>query len=262
MTGISFNRFVTLTPFQFTRGRCRAALMWLLVVLITSLPHRIFGASVHVLCYHTFLGKPSIYTDFSVQEFAEHIRIIRSKGYRFVTFKDMRAGTVTGDRNVLLVIDDGNISAYNAYKTVLEPHHIPAMFAIYPGIIDTRKFAMTWAQLRELKSLGNEFAAHGYFHEFLNKRLKDTRPNDFEKEASLSKRLLEKELSIPIDVYVYPFGVCTTEGKELLKKNQYAYAMTIRSNPTEIPLNRNQNPLQLPRTMMTRSTVRSQLQAL
>jgi peptidoglycan/xylan/chitin deacetylase (PgdA/CDA1 family) len=220
------------------------------------------AAQVHILCYHTFLGRPKIDTDFSITEFESHIRIIENKGYRFRTFSEIRSGTVTGDRNILLVIDDGNRSAYDATTAVLKPHHIPAMFAIYPGIINTRKFAMTWAQLRELKDSGNEFASHGYFHEFLNQKLKDKRPADFDKEAVLSKKILEKELGIPIDVYIYPFGICTAEGKALLKSSGYKYAMTIRSRVTLLPLSKNPNPLELPRTMMTRATAKSTLATL
>ncbi len=227
---------------------------------VSSTPIR--AAQVHILCYHTFLGNPKIDTDFSTTEFESHIRIMENKGYRFRRFSEMRAGTVTGDRNILLVIDDGNQSAYTAAISVLKPRHIPALFAIYPGIINTRKFAMTWAQLRELKDGGNEFASHGYFHEFLNQKLKDKRPADFDKEAVLSKRILEKELGIPIDVYIYPFGVCTVEGKELLKSAGYRYAMTIRSRVTKLPLSQNPNPLELPRTMITRATAKSALSAL
>ena len=222
----------------------------------------IHATQVHILCYHTFLGRPKIDTDFSTTEFESHIRAMENKGYRFRKFSEIRSGTVTGDRNILLVIDDGNRSAYDAYTTVLKPHHIPALFAIYPGIINTRKFAMTWAQLRELKDTGNEFASHGYFHEFLNQKLKDKRPADFDKEAVLSKQILEKELGIPIDVYVYPFGICTVEGKELLKSAGYKYAMTIRSRVTQLPLSKNPNPLELPRTMITRATAKSALSAL
>ncbi|NBV83311.1 polysaccharide deacetylase family protein [bacterium] len=222
----------------------------------------VHAAQVHILCYHTFLAKPTIDTDFSIAEFDGHITTLESKGYRFRTFAEMRAGKVTGDRNVLLVIDDGNRSAYDAYETVLKPRKITALFAIYPGVISTRKFAMTWDQLRDLKANGNEFASHGYFHEFLNQKLKDSRPADFDKEAVLSKQILERELQVPIDIYVYPFGICTVEGKELLKASGYRYAMTIRSKVTQVPLPQNPNPLQLPRTMMTRATAKSSIGAL
>ncbi|NBV42528.1 response regulator [bacterium] len=48
----------------------------------------------------------------------------------------------------------------------------------------------------------------------------------------------------------------------LLKENQYRYAMTIIPGKVRIPMEKNPNPLQLPRTMLTRSTARSVISAL
>jgi len=215
--------------------------------------------SVMVLCYHTFLGKPHIDTDFSISEFTQHVQTIQAKGYRFVTFEAMTKGQVTGSRNVLLVIDDGNRTAYDAYQQVLKPRRIPALFAIYPGIISNRRFAMTWEQLQTVLANGSEVASHGYFHEFLSEAFKAKRPQDFENEVRLSQQLLTKHLGIPIDLYVYPFGVFSVSGKQLLKASGYRYAMTIQPGPTLIPLSRNPNPLQLPRTMLTRANAQAVL---
>jgi peptidoglycan/xylan/chitin deacetylase (PgdA/CDA1 family) len=229
--------------------------VWIGLLVGMMLSVSLSAAQVNILCYHTFLGHPNVDTDFSVAEFETQIASLQKKGFHFVTFQQMRAGSVQGTRNVFLVIDDGNISAYSAYTAVLKPRKIKAMFAIYPGIVaGHRSFAMTWDQLKQLKKDGNEFASHGYFHEFLNDKLKATRPNEFDNEVILSKSMLEKELGIPIDVYVYPFGVCTTVGKRALKTHGYSFAMTIISRPTLLPLSANPNPLELPRTMLTRAT--------
>lgn len=218
--------------------------------------------SVTVLCYHTFLGNPRLETDFSIAEFSAHIRIMREKGYRFVTFEAMKKGQITGSRNVLLVIDDGNRSAYDAYQQVLRPQGIPTMFAIYPGIIGSRRFAMTWEQLQSAVANGAEVASHGYFHEFLSEAFKAKRPQDFENEVRLSQKILSQKLDRPIQLYVYPFGVFSVSGKQLLKASGYHHAMTIQPGPTLIPLSRNANPLQLPRTMLTRANAKRVLEQL
>lgn len=218
--------------------------------------------SVRVLCYHTFLGKPSIDTDFSIQEFDSHIRAFQAKGYQFVSFESMKAGQITGTRNLLLVIDDGNRTAYQAFLKVLKPRKIPVMMAIYPGIIGARSFAMTWDQLKDVLLNGGEVASHGYFHEFLSEEFKAKRPKDFDHEVRLSKTILESKLGRRIEVYVYPFGVFSVSGKQLLKETGYSYAMTIQPGPTLIPLRRNPNPLQLPRLMLTRSNMAGVLQTL
>jgi peptidoglycan/xylan/chitin deacetylase (PgdA/CDA1 family) len=242
----------------------KSLIKYVLLTLAITLGWGVYtqAAQIHILCYHTFLGKPKVYTDFSIAEFETHIQTLTQKGYRFRRFSEVRNGSVTGNKNILLVIDDGHRTAYDATVAVLKPRKIPALFAIYPGIIDTRKFAMTWAQLQTLKSNGHEFASHGYFHEFLNQKLKESRPKDFIKEAHLSKKILEKELKIPIDVYVYPFGICTSVGKELLHAEGYKFAMTIQSRPLGLPLSPTLNRLEIPRTMMTRATAAQVLKSL
>ena len=230
-----------------------AGMIWMGVISMTA------AQSVTVLCYHTFLGHPRLETDFSIPEFSNHIQLLQAKGYRFVTFDAMTKGQITGSRNVLLVIDDGNRSAYEAYQQVLRPQRIPVMFAIYPGIIGSRRFAMTWEQLQSAVDNGAEVASHGYFHEFLSEAFKAKRPQDFENEVRLSQRRLSQKLGRPIQLYVYPFGVFSVSGKQLLKASGYRYAMTIQPGPTLIPLSRNPNPLQLPRIMITRSNAQGVL---
>ncbi|NBV42312.1 hypothetical protein EBR96_06040, partial [bacterium] len=159
-------------PYKLMRLIMRSLLTtFLLGVILSSVGYaKETTGNVTILCYHTFLGKPKIVTDFSIAEFADQIDTLRKKGYQFVTFDQMKKGQING-KSVLLVIDDGNISAYSAYEQVLKPRHIKAMFAIYPGIVNRVKFAMTWDQVRQLVADGNEIASHGYFHEFLNKDL-------------------------------------------------------------------------------------------
>ncbi|MCU0845775.1 MAG: hypothetical protein MUC76_12715 [Spirochaetes bacterium] len=87
-------------------------------------------ASVHVIIYHTFLGKERVSTDFSVDELRNHIEQLKGQGYRFVTLAAMERGAVSGTRNVLVCIDDGNKSVYRAYREVLGPMGIKPLLAI------------------------------------------------------------------------------------------------------------------------------------
>lgn len=212
---------------------------------------------VHILCYHTFLGKPKVYTDFSIAEFRQQVQTIKSHGYRFVTLQEVLGKSVKGPKNVMLVLDDGNASAYRAYEDVLKPSGIKAVFAIYPGIINKVHYAMKWEQVVALKKDGNDIVSHGYFHEFLNDKLKTARPKDFDKEAVLSKKILESKVGISVVSYVYPFGVVTTSGKTLLKASGYRYAFSLVQKPMLLPIERNADLLDLPRYMVTRQNAKS-----
>ena len=56
-------------------------------------------------------------------------------------------GRITGTKNVLVTIDDGNRSVYEAFQKVFKPNGIRPLLAIYPNIIDKKKYALTWDQL-------------------------------------------------------------------------------------------------------------------
>ena len=223
------------------------AFMW----MFTILPIFSTEPSAYVLCYHTFLGKPSIETDFSSKEFQSHIQILQSHGIRFVTFEDILCHRIRGKKNVLLVIDDGNISTKKVYETILKPAKIYPMLAIYPGIIDSRKFALKWNDLISMQEDGCTIASHGYFHQYLTTTYAHYHPKEFEDEFFKSKQLLERHLRHVVPYFVYPFGITSNIAIQRIKKSGYRYAFTIK--PTPISLSTlTKSPLLLPRFMVTR----------
>ena len=207
---------------------------------------------VFVLCYHTFLGNKRFGGDISMQEFRSQLDYFQSKGFHFVSYADLLKGSATGTRNLLLVIDDGNQSAYPAYKEILKPRHIKPMFAIYPSIIGKKSYALTWEQLEELSKDGCDIAAHGYYHELVNQKFYDRDKKGFLKEIYGSKETLEKKLNIKVTAYVYPNGVRADMAKKTLKEAGYSYAFTITWGPVLSPLSLNKDPYELSRYMIWR----------
>jgi peptidoglycan/xylan/chitin deacetylase (PgdA/CDA1 family) len=205
---------------------------------------------VFVLCYHSFLGNKRFDGDVSMEDFRSQIDYFLRKGIHFVSYSDLLNGTVTGSRNVLMVIDDGNQSVYQAYHQILEPRHIKPMLAIYPRIIGRKPYALTWDQLRELSQHGCDVAAHGYYHLLLNQKLFDKDRALFNKEIYASKEVLEKMLNVRISAFVYPDGVRSDITKKTLKEAGYAYAFTIDWGPLLYPLSLNKDPYELPRYMI------------
>jgi peptidoglycan/xylan/chitin deacetylase (PgdA/CDA1 family) len=212
---------------------------------------------VLVLCYHTFLGKKSIPYDFSIDEFRQQIQTIRMKGYRFITLKEAASTSIKGSKNILLIIDDGHKSAFKAYNEVLKPYNIKAVFAIYPGVINKASYMMTWDQVLQLKKDGNEIVSHGYYHEFLNDKLKTERPKDFENELKRSKLVIEEKIKDTVITYVYPFGVVTDVGRAGLTQYGYQYAFSLIQKPMLLPIQKNPDLLALPRYMLTRGNAKS-----
>ncbi len=223
-----------------------------LILFLLMISRPLFAAQAIVLCYHTFLGKPAVYTDFSISEFNSHIKTLKNAGFTFVTWSQIAKRQITGTKNVLIVIDDGNRSTYWAYQQVLKPLKIKPMLAIYPGIIGSRRFALTWEHLLEMHKDGCELASHGYFHQYFSEKYAQSHPKDFHNEIVLSQKILAEKSGKPITLMVYPFGVTSNAAIQLMKHSGYQYAFSLRQKPLT-PAEIQAHPYDLPRWMMTRS---------
>lgn len=210
---------------------------WFAVIAIIFHSVTLSAASVNVLCYHTFMGKPKIPTDFSIAELQEQVKQFKDNGFKFVSFSDMINNKITGTKNILITIDDGYQSAYDAYKTVLKPNGIAPLFAIYPGVISHKKISMKWEQIKELANEpGVTIAAHGFYHLYVNEKLYKKNQKEFEDEIFKVKKVLEEKTGKKITTYCYPFGLYSPITIEYLKKAGYQYAFTIKPGSNATPV--------------------------
>ncbi len=213
-------------------------------------------ASVSVLCYHSFLEKKKMDPySFTIDELKEQITQLKKEGFRFVSINDVVSGRLSGTRNVLITVDDGNKSVYEAHQKVFRPNGIRPLLGIYPNIIINKKhYALTWEQLAELANSGCDIAAHGYFHLKVNKKLHDQKPSYFKKEIYLVKKVLEEKLNRKVTVFVYPFGLRDDLTIKTLREAGYRYAFTINNGRIDIPLGGGEKSFELPRYMVTRTS--------
>ncbi len=224
-----------------------------MAIAVSTAAHAYAQSSASVLCYHAFLEKKRDNFCFTLDELNAHIAQLRKEGFRFVSIKDIIGGKTEGTKNLLVTVDDGNKSVYEAYKKVFKPNGIRPLLGIYPNIIGKMNYALTWEQLIELANDGCDIAAHGYYHLKINQRLLDEHPAHFRKEIFGSKKVLEEKLGRKIAVFVYPFGLRTEAGARALKEAGYQYAFTINRGKIDMPLVHTDANLQLPRYMVTRT---------
>lgn len=217
-------------------------------------------ASVTVLCYHTFLGKPKISTDFSLSELKDQMNTLKQYGYSFITLQALMAGTFSGEKNIVVIVDDGNISAYKAYQEVFKPLHIRPVFAIYPNVIGHVRYALSWEQLNYFVKEQCDIASHGYFHLYLTDAFSKKDPKGFHQEIATSKEVLEKHLGYKIKTFVYPFGVVSKAAQNKIKEAGYVYAFSLKAKP--ITSVSSENPWDMPRYMMTRPIAKSVIKGL
>lgn len=211
-------------------------------------------ASVSVLCYHAFLDKKKDQFCFSIDELNAQIQQIKKEGFTFVSVYDVLNGKISGNKNVLVTVDDGNKSVYEAYMKVFRPNGIRPLLAIYPNVINRQHYALTWEQLGQLANMGCDIAAHGFFHLKINQKLHDKNPRYFNKEIYESKKVLEEKLGRKINIFVYPFGLRSDITIRTLRDAGYRYAFTIENGRLDVPVSKMKNALELPRYMVTRTS--------
>ncbi len=180
-----------------------------------------------LLCWHSFLGDPSLPTDFSLPELAAQLDALKALGYGFVDLADALSGRFAGRLNVVATIDDGHRTVPQAVRTVFLPRGIrPALF-IYPAIIGNVPYAMDEAALRSLAAEGCLIAAHGYHHLFVTDSLYKSEPAEFHKEIYKAKSRVESIVSFPVVLYAYPYGAYSPVTIAELSRAGYAYGIAV-----------------------------------
>ncbi len=222
-------------------------------ILISSILFFILAApsyskGVYILCYHAFLERKDPYS-FSMDQFRDQLQRLKSNGFTFVTFEDVTGDRINGNKNILITIDDGNHSVYEAYYSIMKPMGIKPVLGIYPAIINRMKYAMTWEQVKKLSDDGCYIASHGYHHMFLSTKYYTAEPVSFKKEIYLSKKILEEKLNRKIETMLYPFGVNSDIAISEMKNAGYKYGFTIEPRVESLPIT---NDFQIHRYLMTK----------
>jgi peptidoglycan/xylan/chitin deacetylase (PgdA/CDA1 family) len=209
------------------------------------------NGSVFALCYHSFLGKDKIPTDVSIHALKDQLNYLKKNGFQFVSLSQLEKGLITGHKNILITIDDGNRSILEANEKVFKPMGIKPLLGIYPNIIGKKDYALNWKELKNLSDEGFDIASHGYYHLLLNDKLYILDKNAFTNEIFKSKKMLYEKLGRNVDVFIYANGVRNASAKKLLKEAGYKYAFTIVWGQVDFPLNSNTDPYELHRYMIS-----------
>jgi peptidoglycan/xylan/chitin deacetylase (PgdA/CDA1 family) len=194
-------------------------------VLVLRVPLAAEG-KVIILDFHTFLGTGISNIDYSEKELADELDAMRAMGYRFVSLEDAIAGKVEGVANIVITIDDGNHTIYQAFKDVLEPRGIKPFLFIYPAIVLGHvRYALTPEQIRLLAQAGCGIGAHGYHHNPVTDKAWARNPKDFMREIEKPGPALARILGgPPPTMFAYPFGVYSSRAEDALKAAGYSWA--------------------------------------
>ncbi len=181
-----------------------------------------------ILCWHSFLGKKELNTDFSLDELAAQLDALKSLGYRFIDLEDALFGRIEGSRNLVATIDDGHRTIAPAYERVFASRGIRPALLVYPAVIGESPYFLKTEQLQGLVDSGLAVGSHGFYHLFVTEKLyKSDRPA-FEKEIFKAKTSVEALTGLPSYFYAYPFGAFDQITKTEVERAGYEFALAVK----------------------------------
>ncbi len=101
-----------------------------------------------------------------------------------------------------VTFDDGYVSNHQYALPLLEQYSVRAIFFVTAGWIGKRPGIMSWAQLREITTLGHEVESHSWSHKFLT----HCSDSELREEMRRSKHTLEDKLGVVVDAISAPGG--------------------------------------------------------
>ncbi len=198
-----------------------------------------YQGEVHVpiLLYHRFGPVVSDSMTVTTAVFRSHLDYLRANGFTVIPLRQLvdyylKKGPPPPAGSVVIVADDGHKSVYTEMLPLVKKYRVPVTLFIYPSAISNAPYAMTWAELREMRKTGLfDVQSHTFWHPNFRKEKNRLTSAEYERFAVMqlrkSKDRLEKELGGRIDMLAWPFGICDGELISRAADAGYISAFTI-----------------------------------
>ncbi len=189
--------------------------------------------TVPVLSYHHFSKSKGDKLHVRADHFEQQMQFLKDNGYRVITidqlFDFLELGQVP-EKSVVITIDDGGSDTYHIAFPILKKYDFPATLFIQTDLINQSPKTLSWAQIREM--VIHRVQCHTKTLRNLSKQ-KSGESDDFERELDESRRVIKQQLDFNVKYLAYPEGEANPLVVDLLKKQGYRGAFTIRqeSNP-------------------------------
>ena len=173
--------------------------------------------------YHRFDENKYPSTNIKINDFLEHLRIIKDENVNFVNPKNFEDELLNkkNKRKLLLTIDDGFSSFYDKAWPILKEKKIPFILFVSTREVGLPGY-MTWDEIKEIsKENFVEIGNHSHSHEYLVNENAETIKEDLSKSIELFK----KNLGINSLFFSYPFGEYSLEFKEIVKSLNFKYGL-------------------------------------
>ncbi len=193
---------------------------------------------VPVLSYHNFTsGFSHSKLTVSARDFDDQMGYLQDHGYHVLSLDELleylRFGQVPR-KSVLVTMDDGWISCYSVAYPILKKYGFNAVLFIPTNYIKPRSSrTLSWDQIREMVNDSTiDIQCHSKSHKDLN-AMKHGESfaaylESVKNELVISKKIILEELGKQATALAYPYGNTNPVVMEILKKNGYTSAFTVK----------------------------------
>lgn len=194
-------------------------------------------ANVPILLYHRLASHPVDSMTVSLPVFEAQLAHLKDRGHQVIPLQRLLAflrgaAPPPPPRSVVITVDDGHRSVYDLMSPLLKRYGYPATLFIYPSAISNADYAMTWAQLRELKASGLfDIQSHTYWHPNFIREKRTLAPAAYAKlvdsQLVRSREKLERETGGGVTLLAWAFGLYDGELMRRAAELGYEAAFTI-----------------------------------
>ena len=190
-----------------------------------------------VLMYHSVGDNPEFFT-VRAGNFDKQMAYLVKQKFNVITAPSLSvmlaAKQPIPPKTIVITFDDGYEDNYIQALPILKKYQLPAaVFLITDRISRTNTtrrghtFPMlNWEQIRAMDASGLvEFYPHTHTHP----KLPTILPEAITKEILTSRQILQEQLGGKRDIFAYPYGQCRPDAVEILKKNNFKVAFTVKS---------------------------------
>lgn len=176
---------------------------------------------VPILLYHRFGPTVADSMTVTTKVFESHLKYLKDNGYKVIPLAQLvdyylRKGPPPPPKSAVIVVDDGHKTVFTEILPIIKKYNVPVTLFIYPSAISNASYAMTWAELIEIKRSNlADFQSHSYWHPNFKKEKKRSGRAEYEKFVDMqlrkSKEKIEKELGNKVNMLAWPFGIYDDE---------------------------------------------------
>ncbi len=190
--------------------------------------------------YHRFEENKYPSTNIRLNDFKNHIKMIKNSGIKFINPSNFEEELVNNkkQRKLLLTIDDGYKSFFDNAWPILKDSKIPFILFVSTREVGKKGY-MTWEEIREIEKydfveIGNHSHTHEYLIDFTDVEIKE----DLKRSINIFNDNLGKNSIF----FSYPFGEYSTSLKNIVIDLGFKYAFGQHSGVVDRTKNYHEMP--------------------